>query len=362
MNLSFYPLDLKLKHTFQIARETRDVQNNVVVQIKDRDGIVGYGESAPSRFFGEDVTSVTKTLVQSRDLLKNTDPFQIEDITLHLKNKFPKDAAARAAIDIALHDMIGKKLKIPLYKFLGLNRHERKTTSFTIGIDTVEKMCKKVEEARDFPVLKIKVGMKGDTEILKELRKTTKAVFRVDANTGWTRDEARQKLNLMEELGVELVEQPFPVGSIESLKAVRRHSKIPIFADEDIKDSKDIPAFSDVVDGINIKLMKCGGIREALRMIYTARAHGLKIMVGCNIESSLSITAAAHLMSLVDYVDLDGNLLVTNDPYIGATVDQGRLTLPEGNGLGVEARRTMPLSSLQGGADKDRTSVSACHL
>jgi L-alanine-DL-glutamate epimerase-like enolase superfamily enzyme len=141
----------------------------------------------------------------------------------------------------------------------------------------------------------------------------------------------------MEELGVELVEQPFPVGSIEALKKVRRHAKIPIFIDEDIKDSTDIPAFSDAVDGINIKLMKCGGIREALRMIYIARAHGLKIMIGCNIESSVSITAAAHLTSLVDYIDLDGHLLVTNDPYIGVAVDRGRLTLPEGNGLGVEA-------------------------
>lgn len=346
MNLSFLPLDLKLKHTFQIARETRTVQNNVVALLQGEDGIIGYGEAAPTSFFGEDVTSVTKTLVQSRDLLKNTDPFQTEDITLHLKNKFPRDAAARAAIDIALHDMIGKKLKVPLYKLLGLNRHEAKTTSFTIGIDTLEKMCKKVEEAKDFPVLKIKVGFQNDIEILKEIRKITKAIFRVDANTGWTLDDAIQKLNLMEELGVELVEQPFPVGSIESLKKVRRYTKIPIFVDEDIKDSKDIPAFSDAVDGINIKLMKCGGIREAIRMIYTARVHNLKIMIGCNIESSLSITAAAHLMSLVDYIDLDGNLLVANDPYIGVTVDKGRLTLPEGNGLGVEAHGSVPLPSL----------------
>jgi L-alanine-DL-glutamate epimerase-like enolase superfamily enzyme len=337
MNLSFRLLDLKLRHTFQIARETRDIQNNVVVLLEDEDGIIGFGEAAPTRFFGEDVNSVTKALGQSVDLLKHADPFQIEDITLLLKNKFPKDASARAAIDIALYDMIGKKLKIPLYKFLGLSRCKGRMTSFTIGIDTMEKMCQKVEEAKGFPVLKIKVGFKDDIELLRELRKITKAVFRVDANTGWTLDEAIKKLNLMEELGVELVEQPFPVGSIEALKKVRRHAKIPIFIDEDIKDSTDIPAFSDAVDGINIKLMKCGGIREALRMIYIARAHGLKIMIGCNIESSVSITAAAHLTSLVDYIDLDGHLLVTNDPYIGVAVDRGRLTLPEGNGLGVEA-------------------------
>lgn len=346
MNLSFHPLDLKLRRTFQIARETRNIQNNVVVLLKDENGIIGFGEAAPTSFFGEDVNSVTKVLGQSADLLKHADPFQIEDITLLLKNKFPKNAAARAAIDIALYDMIGKKLKIPLYKLLGLNLPTTKITSFTIGIDTLENMCKKVEEAKDFPILKIKVGFKDDIAILRELRKITRAIFRVDANTGWTPDEAIKKLNLMEELGVELVEQPFPIGSIEALKKVRRHAKIPIFVDEDIQDSTDIPAFSDAVDGINIKLMKCGGIREALRMIYTARAHGLKIMIGCNIESSVSITAAAHLTSLVDYIDLDGHLLVTNDPYIGAAVDKGRLTLPEGKGLGVGARCCAPLPSL----------------
>ena len=338
MNLSFDALDLKLRHTFQIAREIRDVQNNIIVLLKDEDGITGLGEAAPTSFFGEDVKSVTEVLAQSIDLLKNADPFHIENTTTYLKNKFPKDATARAAIDIALHDLIGKKLKIPLYKLLGLNRKEVKTTSFTIGIDTREKMCKKVDEAKDFPILKIKVGIKNDMEILKELRKITKAVFRVDANTGWTVDEAIKKLNTMEELGVELVEQPFPVGSIEALKKVRRHVKIPVFADEDVKCSGDIPPLSDAVDGINIKLMKCGGIREALRMISTARAHGLKIMIGCNIESSMSITAAAHLTPLVDYADLDGHLLVTNDPYIGVTVDKGRLALPEGDGLGVKTR------------------------
>lgn len=345
MKLSVHPLDLKLKHTFQIARETRDIQNNVVVLLQDEDGTTGFGEAAPTRFFGEDAESVTQALVQSADLLQHADPFHLEDITGNLKNKFPKDAAARAAINIALYDMIGKKLKTPLYKLLGLHRPTAKVTSFTIGIDTLEKMCTKIEEAKGFPILKIKVGFKDDIDMLRELRKITGAVFRVDANTGWTPDEAIKKLSLMEELGVELVEQPFPVGSIEALKKVRRHTKIPVFADEDIRDSKDIPAFSDAVDGINIKLMKCGGIREAIRMISTARAHGLKIMIGCNIESSLSITAAAHLVSLVDYIDLDGHLLITNDPYIGATVDRGKLTLPEGNGLGVEARSSAPLQS-----------------
>ncbi len=342
MKLSFHPLDLRLRHTFQIARGAHDIQNNVVVSLKDSDGISGLGEAAPTSFFGEDTRSVAGVFTEVADLLHNVDPFHLEDITHYLKEKFPKSAAARAAIDIALHDIIGKKLKSPLYKLLGLKQNRATITSFTIGIDTLEKMCEKAEEVKDFPVLKIKVGTKNDLEILKELRTITKATFRVDANTGWTPDEAVKKLNHMRELGVELVEQPFPIGNIEALKKIKRRREIPIFVDEDVKDSQDIPALAHAVDGINIKLMKCGGIREALRMIHTARAHNLKIMIGCNIESSLSITAAAHLTPLVDYVDLDGHLLVTNDPFQGVTVHKGRLTLPEGDGLGVQKCSTMP--------------------
>ncbi|KKO19011.1 MAG: dipeptide epimerase [Candidatus Brocadia sp.] len=353
MNLSSYPLDLKLRHTFQIARETRDIQNNVVVMLRDGDGVIGFGEAAPTRFFGEDVRSVARALGQSVDLLKQANPFHLEDITHLLKERFPGDASARAAIDIALYDLIGKKLNIPLYQLLGLKQPTEKVTSFTIGIDTLEKMCRKVDEAKDFPVLKIKAGFKEDMETLRELRKITKAVFRIDANTGWTLSEAREKLTLMENLGVELVEQPFPVGSIELLQKIRHYVKIPIFVDEDVKTARDIPAFSGAVDGINIKLMKCGGIREAIRMIHTARAHGLKIMIGCNIESSVSITAAAHLATLVDYIDLDGHLLVVNDPYTGVTADKGRLTLPAGDGLGVSPRSSETLSSLcKSDADK----------
>lgn len=346
MNLSFYPLDLKLKHTFRIARGTCDIKNNVVVLLKDADGIIGCGEAAPNSFLGEDAQSVTRALDQSVDLLKHADPFHLEDTTLLLKNRFPADAAARAAIDIALYDMIGKKLKIPLYQLLGLPQPVAKTTSFTIGIDTMEKMCTKAYEVKDFPILKIKAGFKEDIETLKELRKITKAVFRVDVNTGWTLTEAIEKLNFMENLGVEFVEQPFPVGSIDLLQKLRRHVKIPIFVDEDVKDSNDILALSNAVDGINIKLMKCGGIREAIRMIHIARAHGLKIMIGCNIESSVSITAAAHVTPLVDYIDLDGHILVSNDPYLGVTVDKGRVTLPVGDGLGVVARNGAPVSVL----------------
>jgi len=344
MKIFPYPLNLNLRHTFQIARGAHNVQNNVVIVITDTDGVSGYGEAAPTRFFGEDIPSVIKTFALAGEFLKDFDPFQTDAIALGLKNLFPKDSSARAAVDMAIHDIVSKKLKIPLFKLLGLSRPELCITSFTIGIDTLEKMCEKVDEVKDFPILKIKVGTKDDIELLKELRKITRAVFRVDANTGWTVDEAIKKINAMEELGVEFIEQPFPVGSMEALKKVKRHTKLPIILDEDVKDSQDIPALAGIADGINLKLMKCGGIREALRMIHTARAHGLKVMIGCNIESSVSITAAAHLTSLVDYIDLDGNLLVSNDPYLGVTVDKGRLLMPEGEGLGIvpNAARQQP--------------------
>ncbi|MDR4507790.1 MAG: dipeptide epimerase [Candidatus Brocadiaceae bacterium] len=324
-----------MKHIFQISRDSCAIQNNIVVFLKNENGISGLGEAAPSLFMGENVNSVIKMLRQSIDFLKHVNPFHIEDITLQLENKFPHNPAARAAIDIALHDVAGKQLKVPLYKLFGLNPLGTKTTSFTIGIDTMEKMCKKVDEVKDYPLLKIKVGRENDIEILKELRKITNAIFRVDANMGWAKEDVQKKINRMEELGVELVEQPLPIGSFETLKKIKQLVNIPIILDEDVKNSKDIPEIASAADGINIKLMKCGGIREAMRMIHTARAHDLKIMIGCNIESSISITAAAHVTPLVDYVDLDGHLLVTNDPYRGVAVDKGKLVLPEGDGLGV---------------------------
>ncbi|WP_347274562.1 dipeptide epimerase [Candidatus Kuenenia sp.] len=338
MNISFQPLDLELKHTFKISRGAKDSQSNVIVSLTEEGGVSGIGEAAPSLFFKENSTGVVEAFRQFAGLLKNSDIFHIEDITNQLKKHFPANAAARAAIDIALHDLVCKILKIPLSALLGLNLHHTMATSFTIGMDTMEKMCEKIEEVKDLPVLKIKVGCDNDIEILEELRKITRAVFRVDANTGWNKEGAIKRLHRMEELGVELVEQPFPVGDFEALAHIKDKVKIPIFADEEAVDSKDIPRLAGVVDGINIKLMKCGGIREALRMIHTARAHGLKVMIGCNIESSVSITAAAHLMSLADYIDLDGNLLVSNDPYEGVHFEKGRLSLPERDGLGVRLK------------------------
>ncbi|MGR3309252.1 MAG: dipeptide epimerase [Candidatus Brocadiales bacterium] len=341
MDLTIESLNLKLKYPFGISRETRTVQNNILVTIKDEDGNYGLGEAAPVKYYGENVKSVRAALHKMSRFLTN-DPFHIEDITNSLQSQSP-NTFARAAVDIALHDLVAKKLNIPLYKFLGLNPSASggsKVTSFTIGLDSIDIMCKKVEDAKDFPILKIKLGVKNDMEVLEAIRCKTDATIRVDANAGWTVSEAIKKINVMKDFGVELVEQPIQPGNIDGLKKVRENVDLPIIVDEDVKTSKDIIPLVGAVDGINIKLMKCGGIREALRMINIARAHGLKIMLGCMIESSVSITAAAHLTPLVDYADLDGNILITNDPFIGVTVEQGKLILPEGEGLGVRSIAT----------------------
>ncbi len=349
MNLTIKSLNLKLKYPFRISRETRTVQNNILVILEDEDGTFGLGEAAPVKYYGEDVKSVKAALRKmSKFLVDVPDPFHIEDITnvgatLAVAQNSragarpaPTDASARAAVDIALHDLVAKKLNIPLYKFLGLNPAYSKVTSFTIGLDSIETMCKKIEEAKDFPILKIKLGVKNDIKILKAIRHRTGATIRVDANAGWTVSEAIKKINAMRDFGVEFVEQPIPPGNIDGLKKVRDNVDMPIIADEDVRTSSDIIALAGAVDGINIKLMKCGGIREAIRMINIARACKLKIMLGCMIESSVSITAAAHLTPLVDYADLDGNILITNDPFKGVSIRQGKLLLPKKNGLGVE--------------------------
>jgi L-alanine-DL-glutamate epimerase-like enolase superfamily enzyme len=336
MDLTIKSLNLKLKYPFRISRGTNTIQNNILAILKDEDGNYGLGEAAPLKYYGEDVKSVKAALRRMSKFLTN-DPFYIEDITTFALPS-PLKGAARAAVDIALHDLVAKKLKIPLYKFLGLNPNRSKVTSFTIGLDSIDVMCKKVEEVRDFPILKIKLGVKNDLKLLEAIRRKTDAAIRVDANAGWTVTEAIKKIRAMKDLGVEFVEQPIRPGNIDGLKRVRDNVDLPVIVDEDVKTSGDIIPLVGAVDGINIKLMKCGGIREALRMINIARAHGLKIMLGCMIESSVSISAAAHLTPLVDYADLDGNILITNDPFVGVTVERGKLLLPERDGLGVQEK------------------------
>ncbi len=310
--------------------------SNVVVELKYQE-YTGYGEAAPSEYYGENAETVTTNL-QNFAAHLGADPFLLEDILHNLESVIHQHPSAKAAIDMALYDLLGKILNIPLYQLLGLNPANATYTSFTIGIDTPAEMARKAQLASAYPILKIKVGTKQDLEVLKAIRAVSSATIRVDANAGWTPKEAIKNIEALVPYNIEFVEQPIPAHDLAGLKLIREHSPLPIFADESCVSIHDIPRLSECVDGVNLKLMKHGGINTTLKMIHTARAHNLQIMLGCMIESSLAITAAAHLTPLVDYADLDGHLLINDDPYRGVQVEQGKLILPTTPGLGVVAR------------------------
>ena len=242
-----------------------------------------------------------------------------------------------AAVDIAVMDWVGKKLNVPLYGYFGLDPAAAPVTTFSIGIDTPEITKQKTLEAADYPVLKVKVGLKTDEPTIEAIRSVTKKPLRVDANEGWTdKEEAIRKINWLETQGVEFIEQPMPAHMFDEVKYVRSKVRLPIIADEACTSAAMIPKLKEAYDGINVKLDKAGGILEAHRWIKMARALDMKVMLGCMISSSCSCTAAAHLSPLVDYADLDGFLLIANDPFYGVTVEKGKLILPPGPGLGLK--------------------------
>ncbi len=304
----------------------------------EHDGITGLGEAAPSERYAESPQTV-EAFLKSVHLDKFHDPFELEDILSDIDSIASGNASAKAAIDIALQDWIGKKLEVPLWKLWGLTKDKTPLTSFTIGIDSPDIIEQKVREAAPYPILKVKVGVPRDEEIIKTIRRVSDKLIRVDANEGWkTKEQARDKILWLEEQGVEFVEQPLPARELEGTAWVREQVHIPIIADENVIDLSSIPKLQHVFDGINIKLMKCGGLREAMRMIHTAKAVGMKVMLGCMIESSVAISAAAQISPLADYADLDGNILITNDPYSGVAVQDGKLILNDFPGLGVTKR------------------------
>jgi L-alanine-DL-glutamate epimerase-like enolase superfamily enzyme len=337
LKLEHEVLELETAHPFGIARGTHRSYRVVWVRIRDGDGLEGWGEADPSSFYGETAETVVAALASLEPLLPE-DPFQLEDAEAALAASLRGNAAARSALSAALHDLVGKRLGTPLWKLWGLDPAKAPPSSFTIGIADPETIKAKVREAASYPILKVKVGTRDDAAILRAVREVTDKPVRVDANCGWTLKQAIGRLPLLEEMGVELIEQPLPPEDLEGLAAVRRASRLPIIADESCLVASDIPRLSGVVDGINIKLGKCGSLREALRMIAVARAHRMMVMVGCMIETSLGITAAAHLAPLLDVVDLDGAALLRHDPFTGASIAGGRLTLPSGPGLGVTRR------------------------
>jgi L-alanine-DL-glutamate epimerase-like enolase superfamily enzyme len=337
LELTAHTLDLTLATPFRISRGVQTLARNALTQIATEEA-VGLGEAAPSSYYGERRESVFMALADFAEYLGD-DPAHIEDIMAALDRRLHGSAAAKASVDMALYDIMGKRLGAPVYELLGLNPAHTPVTSFTIGIDEPAEMAKKAAAAaKRYPILKIKLGTGRDLEIVRAIREATDATLRVDANAAWTAKEAIRVIRELEPYGLEFVEQPLPPEDIEGLRFVREHVSLAIIADESCVTVDDIPRLVGVVDGINIKLMKCGGIHHALKMIHTARAHHLSVMLGCMIESSLAITAAAHLSPLVDYADLDGNLLVSDDPFEGVKVEQGKLLLPDRAGLGVRPR------------------------
>lgn len=330
-------LELRTKHPFIIARGGQSDHRTAWVRLTDGDGHEGWGEAAPSKFYGETAESVAAALKFYGSALPD-DPFHLEDAEDQWATMLRGNAAARAALSAALHDLVGKRLGIPLYRLWGLDPCKAPKSTFTIGLDTPDRIKAKVREAEQFPILKVKLGTDRDLEILRAIREATDKEIRVDANCGWTVKGAIRMLPVLEEFGVTVLEQPLPPEDLDGLAAITAQSDIPVIADESCQTVADIPPLVGKVDGINIKLAKCGGLREALRMIAVARAHGLMVMVGCMIESSLGITAAAHFTPLVDIVDLDGAALLANDPFVGAHIDGGQVSLPSAPGLGVRRR------------------------
>lgn len=327
------PLEMPLVHVFKIARGEEAIARTAIVRVRCADGD-GIGESAPVSRYGESVESVVDFFASYRP--RANDPFLLQRL---LDLEIPP--AARAGFDIALHDCIGKATGKPLYALFGLDPSLAPPTSFTIGIADPQTTLDKVAQAAHFPILKIKLGsgtIDEQIETIASIRTRYTGAIRLDANEGWSVDEAIAILNELQRYDIEYCEQPVEAGQPEALRAVRERVAIPIVADEDFLDAGDLPALYGCVDGVNVKLAKTGGIRGALEAIHTARAMGMKVMIGCMVESGVAATAAAHIAPLADWIDLDGPLLIREDPYPGVRYDGAKLILPDAPGLGIVER------------------------
>ena len=338
MRLSWEPYELQLRHTFTVASYSRTTTPDVQLRI-DYDGFTGYGEASMPPYLGQTVESVCAFL-QKVDLSRFADPFRLEDILAYVDKLSPGDTAAKAAVDIALHDLVGKLLGQPWFRIWGLDPDKAPDTTFTIGIDTPEVVREKTREcAARFNILKVKVGLDNDEEMIRTIREVTDLPLAVDANQGWTdRERALDEIFRLHELGVVMVEQPMPKERPDDNAWITERSPVPVFADEAVQRLADIPAVKGAYSGINIKLMKCTGMREAWKMANYARAEGMRVMVGCMTETSCAVSAAAQLSPLADFADLDGNLLISNDRFSGMTVSEGKIILPDRPGIGILPR------------------------
>ena len=333
LSLSLSRLDLALVHPFTIARGSEEVAHTAVFRLRWNE-LEGLGESVPIERYGESVESVLAYFRAHPPA--GEDPYYLDEL---LGAQIPP--AARCGLDIALHDLIGKDCELPLYRLFGLDPRKTPVTSFTIGIGDKETTLRKVSEVGDHPVMKVKLGLgsvKEEVETIELIRSKYTGTIRIDANEGWTAEQAVDVLRELERYGIEFCEQPIKAGHPEQLRYVKERSKIPIVTDEDSLVAEDLPKLYGCVDGINVKLVKTGGIRGAIKMIHTARALGMKVMLGCIVESQISATAAAQISPLVDWADIDGPFLTKDDPYSGITYRDGKIVLPEGPGLGVQQK------------------------
>ena len=337
MQLSFKPFELQLKHTFTLATSSRTTTPVMLVELK-HDELIGYGEASMPPYLGESHETVARFL-KKVDLSGFNDPFRMDEILEYVDQLEPGNRAAKACVDIALHDLVGKILGQPWYKIWGLKSEDTPYTTYTIGIDTREVVIEKTKEASAFKMLKVKMGRDNDKELIETIRSVTDVPLCVDVNQGWKdKHEALEMIHWMNEKGIVFVEQPMPKEQLDDMAWLTAHSPLPTIADEAFQRIHDIPKFKDVYSGINIKLMKSTGMREAKKMIDVARALDMNVMIGCMTETSCAISAASQLSPLCDWADLDGALLITNDVFDGMKVIDGKVTLFDLPGIGVVRR------------------------
>jgi L-Ala-D/L-Glu epimerase len=336
LSLRFLPYDLQLRHTFTLSNSSRNSTPDILTRL-ELDGVVGYGEASMPPYLEENRETATRFL-NLLDLSRFNDPFQMEDILQYVDSVMQGNTAAKASVDIALHDLVGKLMKQPWYKIWGFDAARAPNTSFTIGIDTPEVVRQKVAEAAPYKILKVKLGLSTDRQIIETIRSVTDRPLCVDVNQGWTnRVKALENIHWLKENGVVFVEQPMPKTAVDDMAWLTQNSPLPTIADEAVQRLSDVINVHGVYNGINIKLMKCTGMREAHKMITLACSLGMKVMIGCMTETSCAVSAAAQLSPEADWADLDGNLLISNDPYSGMKIVEGKVTLIDKPGIGLEA-------------------------
>ena len=340
MQLSYEVHTVRTRHRFVIARGGTVEHRLVRVRLLDDDGYEGFGEAAPNRFYGETPDTAVAALERLRPVIEEGDAWSLDALEAEMNRALRFNPSVKSAVSVAAHDIVARRLGVPLYRMWGLDPSTAPRSSFTIAITpNPDELRRRVEEAEQYPILKVKLGSDHDAEIIRTVRMAAPdKILRVDANAAWSAKHALMMIELLMDYDVEFVEQPVAAHDLDALRFVRERSPLPVIADESCLVATDVARLAGIADGINIKLAKCGGLREALKMIHTARAHGMRVMCGCMIESSLGITAAAHLAPLLDAADLDGAALLAEDPWMGATIDEGVIRLPEVAGIGARPR------------------------